>query len=56
MSESDGFSQVEKLKKGDEIWIVMDNENWLKRVVEIYRNDDGSYSITLEDGIDALDK
>jgi len=50
----DGFGQVEKLKAGDEVWIVIGDENWLKRIVEIYRNPDGSYSITLEDGIDAL--
>ncbi len=56
MSEPDGFSHLEKLKKGDEIWVVMDNENWLKRVVEIHRNDDGSISLTLGDAIDALDK
>ena len=56
MSEPDPFSHVERLKKGDEIWVVIDDENWLKRVVRIDRNDDGSISLSLEDGIDALDK
>ena len=50
----DGFGQVEKLKAGDEVWIVIGDENWLKRIVEIYRNPDGSYSITLEAAVEVL--
>ena len=54
MSEPDGFSHVEKLKAGDDIWIIIGDENFLKQVKEIYRNPDGSLSLTLEDAVDAL--
>ena len=55
MSEPDGFSHIENLKAGDEIWVVLEGENWLKRVKEITPQPDGSYYIVLEDGIEALD-
>ena len=54
-AEPDGFSHIEKLKAGDDIWVVLESENWLKRVKEITLQPDGSYYIVLEDGIEALD-
>ena len=54
MNEPDGFDHVGKLKTGDEIWIIIDDVNWLKRVVEIHRNDDGSISLILEDAVEVL--
>ena len=47
-------SYLEHLKAGDEIWIVNGNENWLKRIVEIIPEADGSYTFKLEDALENL--
>ena len=54
MNEPDGFTNLENLKPGDEIWIVIGDENWLKRIVEIVPEPDGTFSLTLEDAIEAF--
>ncbi len=49
-----GPNYLEKLEVGDEIWVIIDDECWLKRITDIVPQPDGSYSLTLEDGVEAL--
>ena len=53
VSNSD-FDILAKLKVGDEIWVTVGSENWLKRVVEITPDPDGNYSIVFGNAVELL--
>ena len=54
MSEPDGLDHLQTLEAGDEIWVILGDENWLKRIVEITPLPDGSFDLALEDAVDLV--